>query len=311
MGTTVAGWLNQAAAGLGDVLFSPAFLAGVATRALGIVAILVGVRIALRVLNAVVERAFALDRLARRYAPGIGHSAQRRQKTLLALTKSVVRYTLYFVAGVMLLQQLGLNTASILAAAGIGGLAVGFGAQNLVKDVISGFFIIFEDQFAVGDEVSIGNYNGIVEEMGIRSTKVRGFGGELFIIPNGQIAEVTNFTGGSMRVMFDVGIAYEADVDKALRVLADACQEAARTIPGIVEGPEVLGVQDLADSSVNVRILARATGERRWAVERDLKLAVKKCLDAEGVEIPYPHRTLLVRAWPPGVPPGVEETKPQ
>lgn len=330
MGTAMAAWLDSAMKGISGTAFSTAFLVSVGVRVLGILAILVGVQFALRISNALIERAFALDRLARRYVPGPGRAAggggvsgggggvgagagtgaggraepgegiARRQKTLMALAKSVVRYTLYFVAGVMILQQFGLNTASILAAAGIGGLAVGFGAQNLVKDVIGGFFIIFEDQFAVGDEVTLGKYNGIVEETGIRSTRVRGFGGELFIIPNGQIAEVTNYTGGPMRVMFDVAIAYEADVEKVLRVLTDVCREAAQAIPGIVEGPQVLGVQELADSSVTMRIFARAANQERWAVERALKLAIKKRLDEESIEIPYPHRAVIIRNQPPG-----------
>lgn len=319
MGELLAGWLNESVTGMFQTAFSSALLISVGTRALGIIAILVGVHFALRIANVFVERAFALNRLARRHAPKSGtgdageaeQNAYRRHKTLLILTKSVVRYALYFIAGVMILQQLGLNTASILAAAGIGGLAVGFGAQNLVRDVITGFFIIFEDQFAVGDEVSIGNYTGIVEEMGIRSTRLRGFGGEVYIIPNGQITEVTNFSGGSMRVMFDVGISYEADVDRALRVLADLCREVGSRIPGIIEGPQVLGVQELGDSSVNIRIYARARGTDRWAVERELKLAVKKRLDEEGIEIPYPHRTLLVRTWPSERPPVTEEKRSQ
>ena len=136
------------------------------------------------------------------------------------ILNSAVRYLLYFVGAMTILERLGVPTGSIIATAGIGGLAIGFGAQNLVRDVITGFFILMENQYAVGDFVQIGDVSGIVEEMGIRVTKLRDRGGALHIIPNGLIQQVTNNMGPAMRVLFNVLVSYDADVDRVLAILA-------------------------------------------------------------------------------------------
>lgn len=220
---------------------------------------------------------------------------ERRAKTLKTLTQSVINYVIYFIGGVMILQILGLNTSSLLAAAGIGGLAVGFGAQNLVRDVITGFFILFEDQFGVGDYISAGGVSGVVEEMGIRVTRIRDFGGQLHIIPNGEIKQVTNFMGKSMRVMFDVRVAYSTDVETAIQILGDLFAGAARKNPAIVEGPRVLGVQELGERGVNLRVQARTTAMEQWNVEREIKREILKRFSEAGIEIQNPQRFLLVQ----------------
>ncbi|MGE5577943.1 MAG: mechanosensitive ion channel family protein [Syntrophothermus sp.] len=220
---------------------------------------------------------------------------ERRAKTLKTLTQSVINYVIYFIGGVMILQLLGINTTSLLTAAGIGGLAVGFGAQNLVRDVITGFFILFEDQFGVGDYISAGGVSGVVEEMGIRVTKIRDFGGQLHIVPNGEMKQVTNYMGKSMRVMFDVRVAYSADVDRAIGILEELFAKEARKNPSIVEGPQVLGVQELGERGVNLRVLARTAAMEQWDVERELKKQIIKRFTEAGIEIQNPLRFLLVQ----------------
>lgn len=259
-------------------------------RILVILLILGGARLLVRLAEAFVERLFRPERHV--------YLDERRARTLATLITSIARYTIYFFAGVAVLQHLGFNTASLLTAAGIGGLAIGFGAQNLVRDVITGFFILFEDQYGVGDYISAGGVSGIVEEMGIRITKIRDFGGELHIVPNGQITQVTNHMGPSMRVMFDVEVAYDTDLDKAIKTLEELCAEYARGNDRLVEPPIVLGVQALAESGISLRIVARTKPMEQWGVERELKRLIKERFDAEGIEIPFPHRLLIAQGGP-------------
>jgi small conductance mechanosensitive channel len=222
------------------------------------------------------------------------HLNENKRKTLTSLLKSVIRYVTYFVMLVNILEIFGVKTASLLTAAGIGGLAVGFGAQSLVKDVISGFFIIFEDQYSVGDYIETAGVGGTVEELGIRTTKLRDFGGQLHIIPNGQITLVTNHSRGAMRAMIQVGVAYEEDLDRTLDVLEEVCREVKEKRGDIVEGPTVLGVTDLGPSSVVVTIVAKTVPMQQWSVEREIRRAIKERFDREGIEIPYP-RTVYIK----------------
>ncbi|MDK2836405.1 MAG: moderate conductance mechanosensitive channel [Thermosediminibacterales bacterium] len=218
---------------------------------------------------------------------------EKKAMTLSPLLKSLLRYVVDFVAVVTILKILHIPTESIIATAGIGGLAIGFGAQNLVRDVITGFFIIFEDQFAVGDYINTAGISGIVEEMGLRVTKLRDFSGELHIVPNGEITKVTNHTRGNMRALVDVSIAYEEDIDRSIEVLKRVCEEFAKTREDIVEGPTVLGVNELGSSEVVIRIIAKTLPMQQWSVERELRKRIKKELDKEGIEIPYPHTVII------------------
>lgn len=222
---------------------------------------------------------------------------QRRLRTLKYLTLSAMRYSLYFLAGTMILQTFNFPIASLLAGAGILGLAVGFGAQNLVRDIISGFFILLENQFSVGDHVKVGEIEGIVEEIGLRTTTIKNFAGQMQIVPNGEISIVTNFVSTeSIRVMFDVSVAYEEDVDRVIAVLERVCAQFAEDQGQLlVEAPKVLGVQHLGDSGVSIRILGRAVPLEQWGVERALKRVIKKTFDVEGIEIPYPKRVLYMQ----------------
>lgn len=158
---------------------------------------------------------------------------ERKIGTLMSLTKNILRYVIYFIAVASILKIFNIEMTSILAVAGIGSLAIGFGAQNLVKDVISGFFIIFEDQFGVGDYITINNFSGLVEEVGLRISKIRDFSGDLHIIPNGEIKTVTNHTRGSMRALVNVGIPYEEDVDRIINVLTQICEDIKKN-PGMM-----------------------------------------------------------------------------
>lgn len=217
----------------------------------------------------------------------------KRVITLRVLLKSVVKYTVFFVAFIMILGVYGVPTTSILASAGVVGLAVGFGAQSLVKDVISGFFIIFENQYSVGEYIKTKDFEGIVEEIGLRATRIRDFNGGLHIVPNGHIETLTNYNRGKIRAMVDIGIAYQEDVDKAISVIAEACAEMAKDSTVIVEGPEVLGVVKIKESEVTIRVLAYTKPMEQWAVERILLKTIKLHLDTAGIQIPYPRSVML------------------
>ncbi|WP_366923535.1 mechanosensitive ion channel family protein [Metallumcola ferriviriculae] len=218
---------------------------------------------------------------------------ERRAHTLSVLLRSILMYTVYFIAGLMVLEIFTIPTGSILASAGIAGLAVGFGAQNLVKDIITGFFIIFEDQFSVGEFVSVAEVTGIVDEMGLRTTKVREWTGQLHTIPNGEIGKVTNYNRGKMAALVSIGIAYEADVDWAIEVLRKTSEQAYQDMATIVDVPVVQGVVELADSAVVIRTVAQTVPGEQWAVERELRKLFKQALDANGIEIPYPRRVVI------------------
>ena len=218
-----------------------------------------------------------------------------RLKTLGSLLNSFLTYGIFFIAGLMILETFRINTTAILASVGVLGLAVGFGAQNLVKDIISGFFIIFEDQFRVGEYVEAGGATGVVEEIGLRTTKIKRWTGHLEILPNGEITKVVNYSRSNMLAVCVVGVAYEMDLDKSQEVLRSISEKAYHEIDTIVEVPIVQGVVELADSSVSIRVIARTIPGEQWAIERELLGRFKKGLDEAGIEFPYPRRVIYQR----------------
>lgn len=253
-----------------------------------IIAILIITKILTRVISSLIERFFAKQKQSR-----FGLS-ERKADTLSELLKSILRYALYFIAIVAIAEQLMPNgIKTVLAITSVAGVAIGFGAQSLVKDVISGFFILFEDQFAVGDYIQIDGMSGIVETLGLRITKLRDFSGDLHIIPNGSITKVTNKSRGNMRALVDVDIAYEEDIDHAIRTIKSVSDEIKRDMEDVVEGPEVLGVTKLGESGITIRVTAKTTPMKQWGVEMELRKRIKYALDSEGIEIPYPRRVVV------------------
>ncbi|MBZ4655031.1 MAG: MscS Mechanosensitive ion channel [Peptococcaceae bacterium] len=259
------------------------------TKALMILLILVVARIVMSLGYLLIERVFRVQ-----YIPGKISFDERKKNTLKALLKSVLRYAIYFIAAITILDELNVPVTAVLSAAGILGLAVGFGAQNLVRDVITGFFILFEDQFSVGEYIETAGVGGIVEEVGLRATKLRDWGGQLHIIPNGEITKVTNHNRGSMRALVEVGIAYEEDINHALKVLGEIAKDMARDYAQVItEGPDVLGIVNFGQSEVLIRIIAKTKPMEQWAVEREMRRRIKETFDKEGIEIPYPRRVYI------------------
>lgn len=221
--------------------------------------------------------------------------SDKRANTLINTFNKAINYFLVFIGVVMALDLFGIDTKSILATAGIGGLAIGFGAQSLVKDLITGVFILLEDQYAVGELIKIEGYEGIVEDLGVRVTKLRDFSGELHIIPNGNIKIVTNKTRGAMRSLVIMSIAYEEDLNRALEVLEEECLRIEKSNDTIIEGPTVLGVDDLGEYSVDIRIVAKTNPMDQWTIERKIRKDLKIALEKAGIEIPYPKSIIYKR----------------
>lgn len=227
------------------------------------------------------------------------HLSEREQRgqTISQLLRSVGQVLLIALATLLTLNVF-IDIKPLLGTVGILGLAVSFGAQSLVKDVISGFFYLIEGQFAVGDVIEIAGKSGVVERMTLRVVMLRDTNGALHMIPNGQIATVSNLTRGWSRAVVDVGVAYGTEVDKALEIFGHEAEELAAD-PGwkdVLDGPpEVVGVTDLGDSQVTIRTLFRTLPGKQWGVGREFRRRIKNRLDHEGIEIPFPQRMMHIR----------------
>ncbi|NGQ96088.1 mechanosensitive ion channel family protein [Brevibacillus sp. SYP-B805] len=247
-----------------------------------IIAIIIAAKVVVSLTHAFVNRIFQ-NREGSRI-----QFERRRVDTLRVLINNVTTYIIYFLAILMVLKQLGFDLQPVLVSAGVVGLAVGFGAQSLVRDVITGFFIIFEDQFAVGDVVTINNFNGTVQEIGLRVTRIRSWTGEVHIIPNGSIKQVTNFSVQNTMAVVDVSVAYEEDLEYVEKVIAEVAKQLKQETEEIVGDPQVLGVQAFGPSDVIIRVVAECKPNTHYAVARKLRAMIKREFDARGIEIPYP-----------------------
>jgi len=234
------------------------------------------------------------------------HQARREQRAeaLGTLALSVVRVLIWGLAGLTALGTVGLNLAPLIAGAGVVGIAIGFGAQDIVKDFLSGVIMLVEDQYGVGDVIDAGAATGVVEEVSLRTTRIRDVNGTVWHIPNGSISRVGNLTQEWSRMVIDVEVAYSTDVDHAIEVLTGVLQrfeERDDVRERLVGDPmEILGVHALGDSSVAIRITAKTVPGQQWALGRLFRQVVKRELDAAGIEIPFPQRTVWHRGLASG-----------
>ncbi|MCD7035293.1 mechanosensitive ion channel family protein [Metabacillus sp. GX 13764] len=215
--------------------------------------------------------------------------SERRELTMVKLLENILTYVVYFVALMMILETLTINVTSLVAGAGIVGLAIGFGAQNLVRDIITGFFIIFEDQFSVGDYIKVNAFEGTVEEIGLRTTKIKSWTGELHILPNGSISEVTNFSLHNSTAVVDFNVSYESDVTEVERLVEDLLRVLPAKYEDMVSMPELLGVQNFGASEIVMRVVCETAPMRHWYVGRMIRKEIKLMLDGHGIEIPFPR----------------------
>jgi small-conductance mechanosensitive channel len=222
---------------------------------------------------------------------------RKRADTLSRIIAYLLGAVVVVLAVLMILTELKIPIGPILASAGIAGLAVGFGAQHLVQDVISGFFILLDDQIRVGDVVQIADKGGLVEQVNLRIVVLRDLAGNVHYIRNGQINVVTNMTKEYSRYVFDVGVAYRENVDEVIEVLRQV-DEGLRNDPAfgpdILEPIEILGLDQFADSAVIVKARTKTRPIKQWAVAREFNRRLKKVFDERGIEIPFPHMTLYM-----------------
>jgi small-conductance mechanosensitive channel len=241
----------------------------------------------------------------------------QRAQTMGSLLKSIITGVLVAVFGTMILSELGVNIAPIIASAGIIGIALGFGAQSLVKDFLSGIFMIFEDQFGVGDVVDIGPASGTVEAVTLRITRLRDLNGTVWYVPNGEIMRVGNMSQNWARAVIDVSVGYGEDLTRVRRVLTEIAHEMweDEEFRGVViEEPEVTGVEMLAADSVHLRVMLKTLPLEQWAVAREMRQRIKARFDHEGIEIPFAQRVVWhreARAAAQGTEPRRKGTEPQ
>ncbi len=234
-------------------------------------------KVLLAILNKVIGRIFRVKQLQ-------GRLEERRVNTLEALLRSIIRYLIYFVTIVTVLQLFNVPVGSVLTTAGIAGVAVAFGAQSLVRDIITGFFILLEDQFQIGDRVTIADVTGKVEEIGLRVTKVRDFGGQIHIIPNGKIEKVTNFNQRGMLALVDIPIAYDNNLAEVLSGLQADLNRFNQAHPELVEPATLVGIQALTEATLILRVVARTEQEGQWQVERELRQMITGRFNETGVK---------------------------
>ncbi|MFJ8528929.1 mechanosensitive ion channel family protein [Bacillus sp. NPDC094106] len=263
--------------------------ANVGMRTIKIIVILVLGVIVVRLARAIVRKAFHMG------SRSPIQISERRTVTVAKLLENIVAYVVMFVMLIAILGVFDINASGLLAGAGVIGLAVGFGAQSLVKDVITGLFILLEDQFSVGDYVRIGQFEGAVLEIGLRTTKMKSWTGEIHILPNGSITQVTNFSISNSVAFVDVSISYESDINRAEQVIEKLLQELPEKYEEMVTMPQLLGVQTLAASEVVLRVISEVEPMKHAVIARALRKEIKARLDLHGIEIPYPRMVLYNR----------------
>ncbi len=231
--------------------------------------------------------------------PGAGERRQQRAQTMGSILKSISGGLIIAIVIVMVLDQVGVNIAPIIASAGIVGIALGFGAQNLVKDFLSGIFMILEDQYGVGDSVDLGEAIGTVEAVGLRVTRLRDVDGTVWYVRNGEILRVGNQSQNWARTVLDITVAYESDLDEVQQLLqeeATAMYEDEQYHDIIIEAPEVWGVERFDKDGAVVRVVLKTAPLQQWPVARALRQRIKSRFDAAGIQIP----TSFIPGQPPG-----------
>ncbi|MDZ4280167.1 MAG: mechanosensitive ion channel family protein [Hydrogenophaga sp.] len=267
-----------------------ASLGGAATTLLRVTLIVV----AAWVLIAVLQRAIRTlrERIASRMDD---RESAKRAETLGRVFRYLASVVVSLIAAMLVLAELGVSVAPILGAAGVVGLAVGFGAQSLVKDFFTGFFILLENQSRQGDVVKIGDHAGSVEVVTLRYVQLRDYDGNVHYVPNGHISTVINMTRGFSNAVMDIGVAYRENVDEVMGVMRGVAAT-LREDPGfehkILAELEIAGVESLADSAVVIRCRFRTLPLEQWGVKREYLRRVKAAFDEHGIEIPYPHMTV-------------------
>jgi len=261
--------------------------------------ILIGALVLIRVSRAVGNR---IVMMASDHDETTTTEREKRAETMAQVINTATKVVVWSVATLMIAREFGMDIGPILAGAGVAGLAVGFGAQNLVKDFFTGFFLLLEDQVRVGDVVKAGGVAGLVERVTLRTTTLRDLSGTLHVVPNGQIDTVSNLTYGWSRALFNIGVSYSEDVDHVFDVMRRVGKE-LRDDPTyaslIMDNLEILGLDEFGDSALVIKAFIKTQPLKQWTVAREFNRRLKIAFDAEEIEIPFPHRTVYHRVEEP------------
>ena len=228
---------------------------------------------------------------------------RKRADTLIGVIGTTAQILLIFIFILMVLSELTINITAILTGSAVLGLAIGFGAQSLVKDLIAGLFVIMENQYRKGDVVKIADTSGVVEEINLRRTILRDMDGVYHVVPNGEIRIASNYTKQMSKVNLDIGVSYDTDLDHAISVINNvglAMSKDPNWASSIISPPKALRVENLGDSSVDIKVVGETRPSRQWDVTGELRLRLKKAFDKEGIEIPWPHTKVYFGNLPPG-----------
>jgi small conductance mechanosensitive channel len=231
-------------------------------------------------------------------ARDLAQSAERskqRARTLSTVLESVATLTIFGLAILISLGELDISVGPLVAGAGIVGIALGFGAQSIVRDFLSGIFMLVEDQYGVGDIVDLGEATGVVEEISLRTTRIRDVGGTVWYFPNGEIRRVANKSYTWARSVLDIGVAYDTDVDLAARVIKEAADSVWRDgleAATILEEPEIWGVESFDESAITIRLVVKTEPGEQWATSREIRRRIKQAFEREGIVIPFPQRVI-------------------
>ncbi|MEE9206231.1 MAG: mechanosensitive ion channel family protein, partial [Acidimicrobiia bacterium] len=221
-------------------------------------------------------------------------STQRAQ-SLGSVLRSIASLVIYSMAAIIVLAEFGVSLGPLVAGAGIIGVAIGFGAQTLVKDFLSGIFMLIEDQYGVGDVIDVGDATGVVEQVNLRTTQIRDVNGTVWFIPNGEIRRIGNKSQQWARTVLDVEVSYDTNIEHASRLIkqvADDLWHERLEHATVLEEPEIWGVQELGASAIAIRVVLKVEPGEQWATGREMRRRLKEKFDAEGVEIPFPQRTV-------------------
>jgi small-conductance mechanosensitive channel len=260
-----------------------------------IVLIVIAGFILLRVVSFLLHRMEGILIKAREAEETVPGSTQKRVMTLSGILRTIARFVIWAIVIILCLDQVGVNVAPIIAGAGIAGLAFGFGAQNLVKDFISGFFMVLEDQVRVGDVAVVNGTGGVVEAISFRTIVLRDLSGVVHVFPNGTVSTLANMTKGWSAYLIDVGVAYKEDTDQVsavMREVADGMQREAEFGEKMLGPIEIFGVDQYGSSEVVIKARLRTHPIQQWFIGREYRRRLKKAFDARGIEIPFPHLSL-------------------
>ncbi|MFA5290029.1 MAG: mechanosensitive ion channel family protein [Candidatus Izemoplasmatales bacterium] len=226
----------------------------------------------------------ALIRVGKKPGP-----TQKRKKTLAKVTHSIIKYIVGILEILIILSMWGVNIVPALAGLGIMGLVIGLGAQKFINDLIAGVFIIFEQHFDVGDIIEVGGFKGEVTDIGLKTTRIRNWRGEVKILANGSITNVSNFSRNPSIAIVDFGIAYHENVNNTIQLLQRELPKIREELPQIIDDPQVVGVINLGSSSVDIRVTVKTLTEQHYGVERQMRRIIKNILDENHIEIPFPQ----------------------